>query len=272
MDRLPSLPKRRPDAHKGSAGRVLIVAGSRGMAGAAALAALGAYRGGAGLVTLAVPEDTIEVVGSLQLCAVVRALPVEPGEIDADVVAIGPGLGLMPTAGENARRLVSQCKVPVVIDADALNAFAIQPNLLAMGTGERVLTPHPGELARLTKSTPSAINRDRKKAAEAAAREFKSIVILKGRGTIITDGKKTRVNGTGNSGMATGGSGDVLTGVIAALIGQGLSSFEAATLGVHLHGRAGDLAAQKLGVHSMMATDVVDHLPAAFLEHGRNSR
>lgn len=272
MPNLPPLPKRRLDAHKGSSGRVLIVAGSRGMAGAAVLAANGAYRGGAGLVTLAVPDDIVNVVGALQTCAVVRAFPLEPGEIDVDVVAVGPGLGNMPTAAEHVRRIVSQWKTPFVIDADGLNAFAIQPNLLALGGDGRVLTPHPGELARLTKSTASAINRDRVKSAEAAARQFKSIVVLKGRGTIITDGKRTRVNESGNPGMATGGSGDVLTGLIAALIGQGLSPFDAATLGVHLHGRAGDLAAEQLGIHSLMATDLVDFLPAAFLEHGRSSR
>jgi hydroxyethylthiazole kinase-like uncharacterized protein yjeF len=271
MDKLPGLPKRTAHAHKGDSGHVLIMAGSRGMAGAAVLAANGAYRGGAGLVTLAVPEDVVDIVASLQTCAIIRALPLAPGVVEADVAAIGPGLGLSPATGEAVRQFFAQTALPLVIDADGLNAFADQPDRLANGTTPRLLTPHPGELARLTKSTPEAVNRDRTKAAQEAAERFKSVVVLKGRGTVITDGKKTRVNESGNPGMATGGAGDVLTGLIAALIGQGLSLFDAASLGVHLHGRAGDLAAEKLGIHSLMATDLIDYLPAAFLEHGRSS-
>jgi NAD(P)H-hydrate epimerase len=271
MDRLPALPKRLPDAHKGDCGRVLIIAGSPGMAGAAVLAANAAYRGGAGLVTLAVPEPLINVVASLQVCAIVRAWPLDTAP-EAEAVAIGPGLGLSPSTGEAVRQFVAQSTIPIVLDADGLNAFKDQPDRLANGKSARILTPHPGELARLTGSTPSAINRDRKKSAEAAAKRFKSIVVLKGRGTIVTDGRKTRVNETGNPGMATGGTGDVLAGLVAALVGQGMTPFDAARLGVHLHGRAGDLAAEKLGIHSMMASDLLDFLPAAFLEHGRSSR
>ncbi len=271
MDRLPALPRRKPDAHKGDCGRVLILAGSRGMAGAAVLAANGAYRGGAGLVTLAVPEDIVDVVASLQTCAIVRSLP-PAGTVEADVVAIGPGLGSSPATGELVRQYFAQATLPLVIDADGLNAFADQPDRLATGKMPRILTPHPGELARLMGSTPAAINRARRASAEAAARRFKAIVVLKGKGTVVTDGKKTAINETGNPGMATGGTGDVLTGLIAALVGQGLSPFDAARLGVHLHGRAGDLAAEKLGVHSMMATDLLDFLPAALLEHGRSSK
>lgn len=271
MPHLPALPRRKPDAHKGDCGRVLIIAGSHGMAGAAVLAAHAAYRGGAGLVTLAVPEPLINVVASLQVCAIVRPWPLDVAP-ELDAVAIGPGLGLSPATGEAVRQYVAQSVLPLVVDADALNAFKEQPDRLANGKSPRILTPHPGELSRLTGSTPSAINRNRRKSAEEAARRFKSVVVLKGRGTVITDGKRTRVNETGNAGLATGGTGDVLTGLIAALVGQGLKPFDAASLGVHLHGRAGDLAAEKLGVHSMMATDLLDHLPAAFLEHGRSSR
>jgi len=272
MDRLPALPKRRPDAHKGDCGRVLIVAGSRGMAGAAVLAANAAYRGGAGLVTLAVPEGIVDTVAALQVCAIVRALPLKESEIEADVIAAGPGLGTDFAAVSEVRKLVATTKLPLILDADGLNAIDEHPELLEAGGPPRILTPHPGELARLTGSTPAAVNRARRKSAEAAARRFKSIVVLKGRGTVVTDGKRTQINGTGNPGMATGGAGDVLTGLIAALVGQGLKPFDAARLGVHLHGRAGDLAAEKLGLHSMMASDLLDFLPAAFLEHGRSSR
>ncbi|HEU4339292.1 MAG TPA: NAD(P)H-hydrate dehydratase, partial [Planctomycetota bacterium] len=242
----------------------------RGMAGAAVLAANGAYRGGAGLVTLAVPADIVDTVAALQVCALVRSLPLGP--VEADVVAVGPGLGASPATAEMVRSFVAQSTLPLVLDADGLNAYADLPDRLATLKTPRVLTPHAGELARLTGLTAAAINRDRGGSAEAAAKRFKAVVVLKGRGTVITDGKRTRVNETGNPGMATGGTGDVLTGLVAALIAQGLSPFDAACLGVHLHGRAGDLAAEKLGVHSMMATDLLDHLPAAFLEHGRSSR
>ena len=269
MDRLPHLPKRRPDAHKGDCGRILIVAGSRGMAGAAALASEAAYRAGAGLVTLAVPDAILDTVAGLQVCATLRPFPLE-GEVQADVVAVGPGMG--SAAALEIRKLVDATTLPLVLDADGLNAYADQPDLLVARGRTRILTPHPGELARLTGSTPAAINRNRRKAAEAAARRFKSIVVLKGRGTVVTDGRRTRINETGNAGMATGGTGDVLTGVIASLIGQGMEPFEAARLGVHLHGRAGDLAAREMGERSLLATDVIDYLPAAILEHEEASR
>lgn len=272
MARLPPLPRRRPDANKGDCGRILIVAGSRGMAGAAVLTATAAYRGGAGLVTLAVPEEIVDTVAALQVCAIVRILPVEPGDMGADVVAVGPGLGTAAETVEYVRRIVSEVKVPVVLDADGLNAFAAEPELLESAGPPRILTPHPGELGRLTGVPAAAINRARGRVAEAAAKRFKSIVVLKGRGTIVTDGKRTEVNDTGNAGMATGGTGDVLTGLIAGLLGQGMKPFDAARLGVHLHGRAGDLAAEKLGPHSLMATDLLDFLPAAFLEHERSAR
>src|SRR5262245_10415381 len=197
MDQLPALPKRRADAHKGDCGRVLIVAGSRGMAGAAVLAANSAYRGGAGLVTLAVPESILDTVASLQVCAIVRGID---NAVDADIIAIGPGLGTSPETVARIHRLVADAKQPLVIDADGLNAFASEPDRLGAGGSPRILTPHPGELARLTKSTPSVINGNRKKSAEEAARRFKSIVVLKGRGTVITDGKRTAVNATGNAG------------------------------------------------------------------------
>ncbi|HTF57562.1 MAG TPA: NAD(P)H-hydrate dehydratase [Planctomycetota bacterium] len=272
MERLPKLPRRRPDAHKGDCGRVVIVAGSRGMAGAAVLASQAAYRGGAGLVTLVVPENVVDTIAALQVCAIVRAQPVNLDELEADVLAVGPGLGTAPATVAEVRRIVAATKRPLVLDADGLNAFAGEPGLLAASGPPRILTPHPGELARLTDSTPAAINRARRRAAETAAKRFKSIVVLKGRGTVITDGKRTEVNATGNAGMATGGAGDVLTGLIAALVGQGMKPWEAARLGVHLHGLAGDLAAQKLGERSLMATDLLDFLPAAFLAHERIPR
>jgi len=272
MERLPRLPRRPPDAHKGDCGRVVIVAGSRGMAGAAVLASQAAYRGGAGLVILAVPENILDTVAALQVCAIVRAIPVNEDELEADVLAVGPGLGASPAAVAEVRRVVATTKRPLVLDADGLNAFVGAPDLLVTSGSPRILTPHPGELARLVQSTPAAINRARRPSAEAAAKRFKSIVVLKGRGTVITDGRRTEVNATGNAGMATGGAGDVLTGLIAALVGQKMKPWDAARLGVHLHGLAGDLAAEKLGPRSLMATDLIDFLPAAFLAHERSPR
>jgi NAD(P)H-hydrate epimerase len=285
MARLPTLPKRAPDANKGDCGRILIVAGSRGMAGAAALASDAAYRAGAGLVLLAVPDSLLETMSAKQTCAIVVGLPDERGSIGAgtaeavarlaevgDVLAIGPGLGRSDTSSAEIRKMIRDATKPVVLDADGLNAFEGQADGLAVSKAPRILTPHPGELGRLMGATTAAINRARRRTAEAAAKRFKAVVVLKGRGTIVSDGRRTETNTTGNAGMATGGAGDVLTGVIAGLLGQGMKPFDAARLGVHLHGRAGDLAAEKLGQHSLMATDLLDYLPAAFLEHERSPR
>ncbi|MCI0583480.1 MAG: NAD(P)H-hydrate dehydratase [Chloroflexi bacterium] len=272
---LSKLPRRAPDTHKGDYGRILIVAGSTGMCGAAALASDGAYRSGAGLVYLACPATLVPILSVKQTCAVVRPLP-DTGEgfLSADAslaitglaagcsaVAIGPGLGLHPKTQEAVRQAVTAATLPLVIDADGLNAFAQTPELLAKGRVPRVLTPHRGELARLT---PGAVRKDRESWAGEAASRFHSVVVLKGHQTIVADGSRSFVNKTGNPGMATGGSGDVLTGMIAALIGQGMSPYEAACLAVHLHGLAGDLAAKRCGQMSMMATDILDALPEAF--------
>ncbi len=274
---LPRLPRRDPAAHKGDAGRLLAVGGSRGMMGAAVLVSLGAYRAGAGLVHLAVPASLVDVASSLQLGAVVRGLPdrdgaLGPGAAEAvsallgsfDVLALGPGLGRAPETAEEVRQIVRTSTRPMVVDADALNAFAEHRDLLARGGAPRILTPHAMELARITGSTPEEIGRDRAGHAAEAARRFGAVVVLKGRGSIVTDGKRSAVNATGNAGLATGGTGDVLTGVIAALLGQGLGPWEAARLGVHLHGLAGDLAAKRKGIRSMTAEDVVEALPDAF--------
>ena len=243
------------------------------MCGAAALTSEGAYRAGAGLVTLACPSTLVPVLSTKQTCAVVRPLPdTGDGHLGAgawrvidelaqkcDVIAIGPGLGSNPQAREEVRMLVPTSSIPLVIDADGLNAFTDEPELLARGDAARILTPHPGELERLV---PEVENREAW-AREAAGR-FHALVVLKGHHTIVTDGARTYVNKTGNPGMATGGSGDVLTGIIAALLGQKLEPYDAACLGVYIHGLAGDLAARELGEISMMATDLLDYLPMAF--------
>ena len=265
------LPKRKPDSHKGDYGRVLVVAGSRGMAGAAVLAGEAAYRAGAGLVYYCCPSNIADVMSIKQTCGVIWPFEEKTAvaqileySMKADVAVIGPGLSQSPAISAAIREVVGAVEIPLVIDADGLNAFEAFPELLGRGQAPRVLTPHPGEAARLLKSLPSDIQADRTRAAKEIAERFLSVALLKGHKTVVADGKQVYVNKTGNPGMATGGSGDVLSGIVGALIGQKLSPFDAACLGAHLHGKAGDLAARKFGQVSLMATDLLDALPEAF--------
>ena len=266
-----SLPRRKPGTHKGDYGRVLVVAGSPGMAGAAVLAGEAAYRSGAGLVYLCCPARVADVLSIKQTCAVVRPFQ-DPGaaeqilEFAASCTAavIRPGLSLEPPVPDAIREVVNRIEIPFVLDADGLNAFEPAPELLTHGKAPRVLTPHPGEASRLVKRPVGDIQADREAVAQEMARRFLAVTVLKGHRTVVTDGKRTFVNRTGNPGMATGGAGDVLAGMIGALIGQGLEPYDAACLAVERHGRAGDLAARKLGQVSMMATDILEALPQAF--------
>jgi NAD(P)H-hydrate epimerase len=272
---LPHLAPRDPDAHKGDFGRVLIVGGSRGMSGAAALAGMSALRSGAGLVTVAVPEPCLETVAGWAPCLMTKSLPADgEGRLSlaaaaslagplatASVVACGPGMGRSTDLTEFMRRMYAAVPTPMVVDADGLNALAGAE--LPAPAGPRVLTPHPGELQRLT---GVAAGPEQPDAARRLARQGRCVVLLKGRHTRITDGRREAVNPTGNPGMATAGAGDVLTGVIAGLLGQGCSTWDAARLGAYLHGRAGDLAAQQFGQVSMIASDLLQFLPAAFRE------
>lgn len=281
---LPKLPERDDDAHKGDFGFVLIVGGSRGMAGAVALAGIAALRGGAGLVRLAVPDVCLETVASFEPSYVTVPLPADddgtigPAAFEqiveaadwADVVAIGPGLGRSAGLDNLVGRLYRELKKPLILDADALNALATQPDILPQAGGPRILTPHPGEFARLVGEKLPL--RQREEAAIDLAARSGLVVVLKSHHTLTTDGRRSAHNNTGNPGMATGGSGDVLTGLIGALLGQGLEPFEAACLGVHLHGLAGDCAADELGQRSMIASDMVEYLSDAFEEFGRSSR
>ena len=275
-DPLPRLSKRAADAHKGDFGLALILGGSRGMAGAAALAGMAALRGGAGLVRLAVPDRVLETVaafepsymtvpltdddaGRISLRAYDQILTaVEP----ATVVAVGPGMGRSQQLDKLVGRLYCKLDKPMIFDADALNALSTQPNVLARPGGPRILTPHPGEFARLVGEKLEGDARE--SAAVDLAGRCEIVVVLKGRHSLITDGTRRATNTTGNPGMATGGSGDVLTGLIAALICQGLAPFEAAQLAVHLHGLAGDRAAAELGEVSTIAADLLQYFPEAF--------
>jgi NAD(P)H-hydrate epimerase len=277
---IPRLPERKADSHKGDFGKVLIVGGSVGMAGAPTLAANAAFRAGAGMVRLAVPEPILNAVSVLCPCATATGLPVsDAGTLmgsryvverllsladDNDVLVVGPGLGRNQMTDALVRDLLGGSDRPVVLDADGLRALGPVPNINSSVAARLVLTPHPGEFAFLTDTTPAAVQTDRVAAAEAFLKRNPTVLVLKGHRTLVADTERVYTNDTGNPGMATAGSGDVLTGVIAALIGQGLKRFEAAALGVHLHGLAGDLAAEALGQVSVMATDLIDFLPAAF--------
>jgi ADP-dependent NAD(P)H-hydrate dehydratase len=275
---LPKLTPRQPDSHKGTFGKILVIAGSRGMSGAAILCGSAALRGGAGLVRLAVPEGILPIVAAGNPCYTTIALPQDShGRIaldanrmlaeslkDNDVVAIGPGLGQSPELVELIGSMLKQAAIPVVVDADGLNNLAQHPERLSAHTGPLIVTPHPGEFARLLRRDTATVEAHRQELAVAFARQHRLIVILKGHATLVTDGERLYENTTGNPGMATGGTGDVLTGLIAALLGQQLEPFAAAQLGVYLHGLAGDLAAADLGQVSLITSDLVQYLPKAF--------
>ena len=247
------------------------------MAGAAALAGMGALRGGAGLVRLAVPDRCLETVAALEPSYMTVPLPDDDaGRIvetaydkivetarAATAVGLGPGLGRSASLDALVGRLYRSVPQPMVVDADALNALATQPEVLASPGGPRILTPHPGEFARLIGRRVD--EPARRAEAVALAARCGVVVVLKGHRTLITDGERTAENTTGNPGMATGGSGDVLTGLMTALICQHLEPFDAARLGVHVHGKAGDLAAAAWGQTSMIAADLVPFLGKAFL-------
>lgn len=277
--RIPRLPRRRRESHKGDYGRVLVLAGSRGMVGAAALAGDAALRSGAGLVTIGTPASVYPILAGKVTCCTTRPLPetaaqtlssrgarqIEELAEGFDVVALGPGLGRHPGTTRLVHRLASTLCKPVVMDADALNALAEKPAVLKRAPAPRILTPHPGEMARLLRgrALPRSREAQREIAGQFAARHG-VILVLKGHRSIITDGERVCINPTGNPGMATGGTGDVLTGAIAGILGQGLDPFEATVLANYMHGLAGDLAARELGEVSLMASDVLGYLPGAF--------
>jgi NAD(P)H-hydrate epimerase len=281
IETVPTLPPRPRDSNKGLYGSVLIVAGSRGMGGAAALSGGAALRSGAGLVRIATPSEVQPTVASFEPSYMAYPLPCDDnGQISFDkalpvlekmiktasVIAVGPGLGQSDDIRRLVKFLITSTTQPLVIDADGLNALVGQTDLLAGLTRPVVVTPHPGEFARLTGATIAEVQSDRIGRATALAALSESlVVVLKGTGTVVTDGKRYYINTTGNPGMATGGTGDVLTGVIAALLGQKLAPFEAAQLGVFIHGLAGDVARDQNGEIGLIAGDLVDALPDAFV-------
>ncbi|MDH4202731.1 MAG: NAD(P)H-hydrate dehydratase [Phycisphaerae bacterium] len=285
MEKITEVPKveRRPvDGHKGTFGKVLVVGGSVGFSGAPALMGKAALRSGAGLVRVAVPASIQPIVAAFEPCYTTTALrddangqmSPEAGIVllrmlaDNDVVAFGPGTGMGAGVKETLLLLIAAEGLKLVVDADGLNVLSQcggPGGWVEKKKAEVVLTPHPGEMGRLWKSVfREPMPEDRTECAAKFAEKTGTVVVLKGAGTVVTDGERVFVNDTGNPGMATAGSGDVLTGSIAALIGQGLSTFDASVLGTHVHGLAGNIAAAVHGQISLTATDIIDNLSAAF--------
>jgi ADP-dependent NAD(P)H-hydrate dehydratase / NAD(P)H-hydrate epimerase len=268
---------RKQTSHKGDFGRVFIVAGSQGLTGAAHLASVAALRSGAGLVTLGVPEKIYSILARREAEVMVKPFPSNSDgafskkalssifefSSNQDVLAMGPGLSQNPETQFVIRKLIAKTNLPLVLDADALNALKGNLSILKECKARAILTPHPGEFVRVFGGTLSAEDTLRKKRARAIAKRFGVVMILKGHHTVVADPSgKIYINKTGNPGMAKAGSGDALTGILAALLGQGFSLWDAARFGVFIHGYAGDHAAKKTGQISLISSDLIEALPS----------
>lgn len=275
-----ALLRRKADTHKGDYGHLLVVGGSIGFTGAPILCALAALRSGAGLVSLGVPEPVYLIVASQLIEVMVHPLPESPSGtlsvnalatlyplvLKSDVIALGPGLSQSPFAQKAVHRILTTIDLPIVLDADGINAVSGKDRtVLTKARGPVVITPHPGEMGRLLGISTEEVQRRRVEIAVKVAKELKVVVVLKGRRTVVASPTgRSHINSTGNPGMATAGMGDLLTGMIGALIGQGLDPFVAAKAGAYLHGLAGDLAVRRVGQISLMAGDVLASIPDAF--------
>ncbi|MCF7972855.1 MAG: NAD(P)H-hydrate dehydratase [Phycisphaerae bacterium] len=283
---VPRLPARAADAHKGHFGTVLIIAGSQGMGGAAALAGKAALRSGAGLVRVACPQSSTAIVAGFEPAYTTIPLPEDQqGRISeralgrildsvraCDGVALGPGLGTSHGLQTIIEALIQAPSLRLVLDADGLNNLSRIGQWHQKVKAQLILTPHPGEMKRVWASVfRQPMPKDRTDQAAQLAQASKSVVVLKGAQTVVTDNRTLYINATGNPGMATGGSGDVLTGIIAALFGQNLNPVDAAALGCHIHGLAGDLGAETVGQIALTASDIIDSLPKAWLSHNKQS-
>jgi hydroxyethylthiazole kinase-like uncharacterized protein yjeF len=272
------LPYRPPDGHKGTFGSVLVIAGARGFSGAAAMAADAALKTGAGMVRLAAPKGIMDVLESKLLEVVKLPLEqtfeetispqayhtVEPLLDSSEAIVIGPGITTHAETAKFVQAVLPHITSPVIIDADAINIISQYPAMLSNMKAPMVLTPHPGELARLIKLAPGQINKDRIDLAARYAREFNCVMVLKGAPTVVAARSgETFVNPTGNSGLASGGSGDVLVGLISGLIAQGVTPLNAAVAGVFLHGLCADLAVEETNEYSLVAGDLIAYIPRA---------
>ena len=271
------------DANKGTFGSLLCICGCFGMAGAAIMAEKAALRCGLGLLKAALPKSIYPIAAGAIFESVFFPLEETPdGKISknnidfllseaekSSAVLIGCGLSVCDDSEELVNSFIENCSKPLVLDADALNCVAENPDILKKAKAPIIITPHPGEMARLVKSTPKAVNENRAEIAADFAKEYGVVTVLKGAGTIIASPEgRVMINRTGNSGMATGGSGDVLAGMTGSLLAQGANPFAAAAAAVYLHGLAGDIAAEKLGRISMLPTDLINEIPQAYKRCG----
>ena len=275
------LPKRTRHDHKGKFGHLFIIAGSRYYTGAAKLSACAGMRSGVGLVTLGVPCSIIDTIASSLMEIIFYPLPAtDEGSFaeegaeraiqfsqDKEAVLLGPGLSRNSSTMNFVRKVFLGIKVPLVLDADGLNAISEEPEILKERKGVTILTPHPGEMSRLVKKSTKEIQQEREQCAVNFAKQTGTVLVLKGHHTIIANPEgEYAINTTGNHGLSKGGTGDVLAGLIAGLLAQGVSAYQASQLGVWLHGRAGDLAEQSLHPRSMVAGDLLDFLHYAWRE------
>lgn len=271
------------DANKGTLGSLLCICGCYGMAGAAIMAGKAALRCGLGLLKTALPKSIYPIAAGAIFESVFFPLEetsdgkISKSNIDfllceakkSSAVLIGCGLSVCNDTEKLVNSFIENCTKPLVLDADALNCVAKNPDILKKAKAPIIITPHPGEMARLVKLTPKAVNENRAEIAADFAKEYGVVTVLKGSGTIIASPEgRVMINRTGNSGMATGGSGDVLAGMTGSLLAQGAKPFDAASAAVYLHGLSGDIAAEKLGRISMLPTDLIDEIPQAFRKCG----
>ncbi|MGB2705926.1 MAG: NAD(P)H-hydrate dehydratase [Candidatus Omnitrophota bacterium] len=280
-EHISKIPARKEDTHKGDFGHVFVVAGSRGMTGAAYLASQAALLSGSGLVTCGIPESLNAVMEVKLTEAMTLALPgTKEGSLaqtaekeiinfaeKTDVIALGPGLSRHRETQKLVLNLLKGIQKPIVLDADGVIALIGNCDMLKKRKAPTILTPHPGEMSKLIAKDIGAIRRNREKIALGFAKKYGVILVLKGHGTVVADSKSSAyTNRTGNSGMSTAGAGDVLTGMVASFVGQGINPYSAAVIGVYLHGLAGDIAAREKGQFSMMAGDLLEKLPQAIQE------
>lgn len=271
----PHFEKRNPISSKGDYGKVLSICGSKKYPGAAFFAASGAVRIGAGLVTCAFPDSAYSAIASKLNEPIMMPLPcceegflargalesLIPAAEKSDCMLVGCGLGNTLGTSSVVEELLNGTSCPTVIDADGINIISANINMLEAVRGRAVITPHPGEMARLLRLTVEQVQSNRIVLAKAVAKKFGIVVVLKGANTVVSDGEKVYVNRTGNAGMARGGSGDLLAGIIAGLVAQGYSLMQAAMLGTYIHGACGDVTAKAFSEHGMTPTDMIDILP-----------
>ncbi len=273
-----NMPRRPDDAHKGTMGTLLNISGSYAMAGACVLSSLAALRSGVGLLKVALPKSIYPIVASSCCEAVYLPLDeseegtVSPDSLDvlldasknANSVLLGCGLKLCDDTIKFVKEFVGKCENKLLVDADGINALARNIDILSSTKAEVVLTPHVKEMSRLTGLSVQEIAQNREEVAMTFAKNFSCTVVLKGKDTVVTDGDRLLINPTGNSGMAKGGSGDVLSGIIASFMAQGVSSFESACLGVYIHGLSGDIAAARYSKTAMLPSDIITCLCDTF--------